>query len=130
MKPTSPMLAVQRNDLNVHFHAIGDMAIDNCLIAFKNVREMTGKKSIAYFSVSTPEMIEKASKIGSLIVNFIPSCGNLFTAEEVDPLEDRRNFYCHFKEAMDAGITMNFGANSYGTPHVWDPMFMMLIALN
>ena len=120
----------KENDINIHYHAIGDQAIKNVLTAFEAVGETTGTKSIVHFQISTPELIERASKIDGLIINMTPLWSNTLTKEEVDPVGERRDTYGLFKETMDAGLTVNFGADSNGVKECWNPMNMILVAMN
>ena len=117
------------NDLNIHYHAIGDAAIENVLTAFETVGETSGTKSIAHFQIVMPDLIERASKIGGLIVNMTPTWANATVTEEVEPLGDRRDTNVLFKEAMDAGITVNFGADSSGSEEIWNPSMIMAAAM-
>ena len=91
--------------------------------------ETTGTKSIVHFQISSPDLIERASKIDGLIVNMTPLWANTVTAEEVDPVADRKDTYGLFAEAADAGITINFGADSNGPEVCWDPATMILISM-
>ena len=117
------------NDLNIHYHAIGDQAIENVLTAYEAVGETPGTKSIVHFQIDTPDLIERASKIDGLIANMTPTWANAAITEEVEPLGDRRNTNCLFKEAMDAGITVNFGADSNGSEAIWNPSPIMAAAM-
>ena len=117
------------NDLNIHYHAIGDQAIENVLTAYEAVGETTGTKSIVHFQINAPDLIERASKIDGLIVNMTPTWSNVAVTEEVEPLGDRRNTNGLYKEAMDAGITVNFGADSNGSESAWNPSMIMDVAM-
>ena len=117
------------NDLNIHYHAIGDRAIENVLTAFETVGETSGTKSIAHFQIDMPDLVERASKIDGLIVNMTPTWANSTVTEEVEPLGDRRDTNVLFKEAMDAGITVNFGADSSGSEAIWNPSMIMAAAM-
>ena len=117
------------NDMNIHYHAIGDQAIENVLTAFEAVGETTGTKSVVHFQISSEDLIERASKIDGLIVNMTPLWANTLTAEELDPVSDRRDVYGLYKEASDAGITINFGADSNGPESCWNPSKMILISM-
>ena len=119
----------KENDMNIHYHAIGDQAIENVLTAFEAVGETTGTKSIVHFQISAYDLIERASKIDGLIVNMTPLWANTVTAEEVDPVADRKDTYGLYKEASDAGITINFGADSNGAEVCWNPASMILISM-
>ena len=119
----------KENDMNIHYHAIGDQAIENVLTAFEAVGETTGTKSIVHFQISAADLIERASKIDGLIVNMTPLWANTRTAEELDPVSDRRDIYGLYKEAKDAGITVNFGADSNGKASAWNPATMILISM-
>ena len=119
----------KKNDMNIHYHAIGDQAIANVLTAFEAVGETTGTKSIVHFQISTPDLIERASAIDGLIVNMTPLWANVATPEEVDPVSDRKDTYGLYKEAQDAGITINFGADSNGAEFCWNPAAMILISM-
>ena len=119
----------KENDMNIHYHAIGDQAIENVLTAFEAVGETTGTKSIVHFQISAPDLIERASKIDDLIINMTPIWANTLTAEEVEPVSDRRDIYGLYKEASDAGITINFGADSNGPEEIWNPANMILASM-
>ena len=119
----------KKNDMNIHYHAIGDQAIENVLTAFEAVGETTGTKSIVHFQISAPDLIERASKIDGLIVNMTPLWANTVITEEVDPVADRSDTYGLYKEASDAGITINFGADSNGAEICWNPANMILISM-
>ena len=119
----------KENDMNIHYHAIGDQAIENVLTAFEAVGETTGTKSIVHFQISADDLIERASKIDGLIVNMTPLWANTLTPEELDPVSDRRDVYGLYKEASDAGITINFGADSNGAESCWNPAKMILISM-
>lgn len=120
----------KENDLNIHYHAIGDQAIENVLTAFETVGETSGQKSIVHFQISTPDLIERASKIDDLILNMTPLWGNVLADEEVSPVNSLREYYGLFKECMDAGLTVNFGADSNGPKECWNPASMILVAMN
>ena len=119
----------KENDMNIHYHAIGDQAIENVLTAFEAVGETTGTKSIVHFQISSEDLIERASQIDGLIVNMTPLWANTLTPEELDPVSDRRDEYGLYKEASDAGITINFGADSNGAESCWNPAKMILISM-
>ena len=119
----------KENDMNIHYHAIGDQAIENVLTAFEAVGETSGTKSIVHFQISAEDLIERASQIDGLIVNMTPLWANTVTPEELDPVSDRRDIYGLYKEASDAGITINFGADSNGPESCWNPSKMMLISM-
>ena len=119
----------KENDMNIHYHAIGDQAIENVLTAFEAVGETSGTKSIVHFQISAPDLIERASKIDDLIINMTPLWANTLTAEEVDPVSDRRDIYGLYKETKDAGITVNFGADSNGPEECWNPANMVLVSM-
>ena len=119
----------KENDMNIHYHAIGDQAIENVLTAYEAVGETSGTKSIVHFQISAPDLIERASEIDGLIVNMTPIWANTVTPEEVDPVSDRRDIYGLYKEASDAGITINFGADSNGKASAWNPATMILISM-
>ena len=119
----------KENDMNIHYHAIGDQAIENVLTAFEAVGETSGTKSIVHFQISAEDLIERASQIDGLIVNMTPLWANTVTPEELDPVSDRRDIYGLYKEASDAGITINFGADSNGPESSWNPSKMMLISM-
>ena len=117
------------NDLNIHYHAIGDQAIENVLTAYEAVGETPGTKSIVHFQIDAPDLIKRASKIDGLIANMTPTWANVAVEEEVEPLGERRDTNCLFKEAMDAGITVNFGADSNGSETIWNPSMIMVAAM-
>ncbi|MDO4502846.1 MAG: amidohydrolase family protein [Coriobacteriia bacterium] len=119
----------KENDLNAHFHAIGDKAIDHVLDAFEAVGETPGTKSIVHFQLDSADIIKRAAKIDGLIVNMTPSWGNALIPEEIKPLGDRTSYNGMYKEAMNAGITVNFGADSNGDPAAWNPSLIMTIAM-
>ena len=119
----------KENDMNIHYHAIGDQAIENVLTAFEAVGETSGVKSIVHFQISTPDLIERASKIDNLVINITPLWANTFTPEELDPVTNLRDYYGLYKETKDAGITVNFGADSNGISSCWNPALMILISM-
>lgn len=126
---TDAALMCKENDMNIHYHAIGDKAIENALTALEAVGETTGSKSIVHFQISASDLIERASKIDDLIVNITPTWANVFVSEEIDPIGDRRNIFGLYKEVKDAGITVNFGADSNGEETAWNPVLMILASM-
>ena len=117
------------NDLNCHLHAIGDKAIENVLTSYETVGKSTGTQSLVHFEISSPDLIERASKIDGLIINMTPEWNTPLVAEEVDVVGERRNTFGLFKETMDAGITVNFGADSNGDAYFWNPKINIACAM-
>ena len=117
------------NDLNCHLHAIGDKAIENVLTAYETVGKSTGTQSIVHFEISSPDLIERASKIDGLIINMTPQWNTTFVSEEIDGVGERRNTFGLFKETMDTGITVNFGADSNGAEKYWNPLMNIACAM-
>ncbi len=109
--------------LQVSMHAIGDRAIQQLLDAYESVLEETPRADhrhrIEHFLLAHPDQVERAARLGLHVsmqpafLHFGEERKNVY-AERLGP--DRSGAVNPLRQAMDSGITVSGGSDSFITP--------------